>query len=70
MKLYFEHSNGEREYVSNARNRDEAISLIYEDLHIRNPNFKVYYIRSWKNESDEEVWDIGSWSQFYILTSN
>lgn len=46
MKLYFERSNGEREYVSNVRNRDEAISLIYEDLHIRNPNFKIYYIRS------------------------
>ena len=70
MKLYFEYSNGEREYVSNARNRDEAISLIYEDLHARNPNFKIYYIRSWKNESNEEVFDVGSWSQFYILTSN
>ena len=70
MKLYFERSNGEREYVSNTRNRDEAISLIYEDLHARNPNFKIYYIRSWKNESNEEVFDIGSWSQFYILTSN
>ena len=70
MKLYFEHSNGEREYISNARNRDEAISLMYEDLHIRNSNFKVYYIRSWKNESNEEILDIGSWSEFYILTPN
>lgn len=46
MKLYFERSNGEREYLSNARNRNETISLIYEDLHARNSNFKVYYIRS------------------------
>ena len=69
MKLYFEHSNEEREFISTARNRDEAISLIYEDLHIRNPNFKIYYIRSWKNESNEEVFDIGSWAEFYILTS-
>ena len=60
MKLYFERSNGEREYISNVRNRDEAISLIYEDLHIRNPNFKVYYVRSWENESNEEVLDIRS----------
>ena len=40
-----------REYLSNARNRDEAISLIYEDLHIRNSNFKVYYVRSWKTKA-------------------
>ena len=60
MKLYFERSNGEREYVSDVRNRDEAISLIYEDLHIRNSNFKVYYVRSWENESNEEVLDIRS----------
>lgn len=32
MTLYFERSNGERVYISNARNRDEAVSLIYEDL--------------------------------------
>ena len=60
MKLYFERSNGEREYLSNARNRDEAISLIYEDLHIRNSNFKVYYVRSWKTKNNEEVFDIGN----------
>ena len=70
MKLYFERSNGEREYLSNARNRVKAISLIYEDLHIRNPNFKIYYIRSWKDESDEEVLDIRSWVELNTLTSN
>ena len=43
-----------------ARNRDEAISLIYEDLHIRNSNFKVYYVRSWENESNEGVSDVGN----------
>ena len=56
MKLYFERSNGEREYVSNVRNRDEAISLIYEDLHIRNSNFKVYYVHSWKTKAMKKFW--------------
>lgn len=70
MTLYFERSNGERVYISNVRSRDEAVSLIYEDLRARNPKFKVYYMRSWRNESNEEVFDYGSWSNFYILTSN
>ena len=70
MTLYFERSNGERVYISNAQSRDEAVSLIYEDLHMRNPNFKVYYMRSWRNESNEEIFDIGSWAEYYILTSD
>lgn len=70
MTLYFERSNGERVYISNARNRDEAVSLIYEDLRMRNPSFKVYYMRSWFNENSEEVLDLGSWHGFYILTSD
>ena len=47
---------GEREYLSNARNRNEMISLIYEDLHARNSNFKVCYVRSWKTKAMKKFW--------------
>ena len=37
------------------------------DLHARNPNYQVYYTRSWGNGEDGYTYDVGSHTEFYRL---
>ena len=69
-KLYFRRYNKELVPVCNvpkSADMDTILNMISNDVARYNPNYKIYYTRSWKEE-DGSVWfDVGSWSEFYVL---
>lgn len=65
MKLYFENSRGERRLIAKPKTEEDANKVIHkfcEDRH-----FKIYYIRTWRNNEGLKVFDCGSWSEFFYL---
>lgn len=66
MYLYFEHSDGRMSLVSDRASEDNVLSLIREDVHRRNPKYKIYYYRS-ISLPDGVCYDIGSHTEFYWL---
>lgn len=67
MKLYFQHSNGDMEYICEVASEELYVSMALKDLKRRAPNFKSYYQRVWKDE-DECTWiDVGDHCCFYIV---
>ena len=68
MKLYFENSDGKRRVIAAPRTRDEAWDIIRAFCKER--NFKIYYIRTWREPDGAEVFDVGSWSEFFYLYDN
>jgi hypothetical protein len=67
MKLYFENSYGERRIIAEPITEIEAWKEVNKFCEDR--NFKIHYIRSWQNEKDEKVYDVGSWSEFFYLVN-
>lgn len=67
MYLYFQHSNETVSLVSQNATEENVYKLINADVEKRNPKFKVYYIRHWKVK-EHEIFDVGSHTEFYILT--
>lgn len=67
MKLYFQRSNGELDFVKELASTDEAVSAALEDLKIRNPQYKTYYQRTWTDHNGWYWIDVGSWSEFYVV---
>lgn len=71
MKLYFQHSNGERELVKDnvsiADHDFKAVSEALTDLETRAPHFHSYYQRIWKSENDEWWIDVGDHYCFYVV---
>ena len=65
MILYFENSNRERRVIANPENEQEAINEINKFCEER--NFKVYYIRSWRNKDGLKIFDCGSYTEFFLL---
>ncbi len=68
MKLYFENSYGERRVIAEPKTKEEAMREIHKFCDDR--NFKIYYTRSWRNEEGLKVYDVGSWSEFFLLDDN
>lgn len=74
MKVYFENSQGERRVIAEIQNENEVGSVINNfiaECNAKKPAgvnpFKSYYCRSWENEYNEIVYDVGSHSEFFIL---
>lgn len=66
MKLYFLSSYGEKRLIRENIDPNQAMGYINEYIATLNPNFKVYYVRSW--ESDEgTMYDVGSHSEFFLV---
>lgn len=65
MKLYFENSYGKRRIIAEPETEEEANKEIHKFCEDR--NFKIYYIRTWRNEEGLKVYDVGSWSEFFLL---
>lgn len=69
-KLYFRRYNKELVPVCDVPDNidmDSVMDMISNDVAKYNPDYKIYYIRSWREE-DGSVWfDVGSWSEFYVL---
>ena len=67
MYLYFQHADRSFSLVCECE-KDEAYKHMMDDLHARNPNYKVYYTRSWGNDEEGYTYDVGSYTEFYKLT--
>lgn len=63
--LYFENSQGLRREIGRPQSTEEIFQLIGDFLKAH--NYKSYYTRIWKNEKDEVYYDVGSWSEFFVL---
>ena len=64
--LYFIRSNGEKRLVRENIDPETAMGYINEYIAILNPNFKVYYIRTWETE-EGTMYDVGSHTEFFLV---
>lgn len=67
MKLYFEDKYEQRHLIAEVENDTEANKCIHKFIKEKNPNFKIYYIRQWVDDSGIIVYDVGSHSEFFLL---
>lgn len=65
MKLYFENSKGEKRLIAEPQTEQEAMKVIKEFCDER--DFKIYYTRVWGTPDGYKKYDVGSWSEFFIL---
>lgn len=66
MILYFEDGNRNKRAISEeVENREDACKLIKEFCDER--NYEIPYYRTWSTRAGETYFDVGSWSEFFIL---
>ena len=65
MKLYFEDSNQKRKVIARPKTEEGAMEHIRAFCEER--GFKIHYIRTWVDTDGGKVYDVGSWSEFFIL---
>lgn len=66
MKLYFENSRGEKRLIAQPETEEAAMKEIYKFCEER--NFKIYYVRYHKTPDGTTVYDVGSWSEKFLLS--
>lgn len=64
MTLYFQNSQSIRRVIAIVENKEDAFREISKFCAAR--DYKPPYYRSWM-EDEEEWYDVGSWSEFFIL---
>lgn len=64
--LYFEDRFNNKRVVKENIAENEVYSAITEYVHFRNPDYKIYYMRSWKAENGDIRYDVGSHVEFFI----
>lgn len=65
MKLYFEDSNLKRRLIAEPETEEGTMEFIHAFCEER--NFEIYYIRTWRDMDGLKVYDVGSWSEFFLL---
>lgn len=65
MKLYFENSRGQRRIIAEPQTEDEAWKEVSKFCKDR--NFKIPYIREWRDTEGLKWYDVGSHSEFFML---
>ena len=65
MELYFENSRGERRVIATPSTEEEAMREI--DKFCEDRNFEIYYVRSWRTPDGMKAFDVGSWSERFLL---
>lgn len=65
--LYFIRSNGEKRLIYENIDPEKVIGYIKEYTYSLNPNFKIYYFRSWE-EDGGIMYDVGSHTEFFLLS--
>ena len=71
MYLYFKRTNGEYKLLaSDIKNiEDKKIGKTIHEF-LDEHNFKSYYTRTWQDENEDYVYDVGSHTEFFILSKN
>ena len=64
--LYFLSSYGEKRLVRENIDPETARGYINEYIATLNPNFKVYYVRTWESE-EGTMYDVGSHTEFFLV---
>ena len=64
--FYFQASNKERRPLAQCDNLSDCICVMQQFMD--NHNYNSYYTRTWVNSSIEMVFDVGSWTEFFIWT--
>ena len=64
MKLYFENSRGQRRVIAEPQTEDEAWKEIHKFC--EDKNFKIYYVREWKDKDGLKWYDVGSHTEYFI----
>ena len=71
MTLYFEDRYGVRRVIASNITDEQAGIEINKFIEKQNEGrakpFKSYYVNAWINDKGEIVYDVGSWSEFFIL---
>lgn len=68
MKLYFLSSRGEKRLVKENVEVSEVAKEMGDYVKSLNPNYHIYYIRSWYSEDHKgTMYDVGSHSEFFLL---
>lgn len=68
MNLYFLSSRGEKRLVKENVEASAAAKEMGEYVKSLNPNYQIYYIRSWYSEDHKgTMYDVGSHSEFFVL---
>ena len=66
--LYFLASNGDKRLVKTNVEPKTAFKHIGEYVKKLNPNYEIYYIRSWYSEDCKgTIYDVGSHTEFFLL---
>lgn len=63
--FYFQASNKERRPLAQCDSLSDCICIMQQFMD--NHNYKSYYTRTWINKG-EMVFDVGSWTEFFIWT--
>lgn len=65
--LYFLHSNKHLTLVGEF-NESQIPNAVSQYVHSVNPCFKIYYVRVWKDQNGIEWRDVGSHSEFFLVS--
>ena len=65
MKLYFENSRKERRIIAEPETEEGVMEAIHAFCEER--DFKIYYVRTWMTPDGLKKFDVGSWSEFFLL---
>lgn len=64
FNLYFQRANGELRFIQKV-DKEEILSAINKEVERLNPNYKIYYVRSW-GDDNRITYDVGSHTEFFI----
>ena len=68
MTLYFIDARGEMRLVKKGVEAKTACKEMSEYVNSLNPNYKIYYFRSWYSEDyGGTMYDVGSHAEFFLL---
>ena len=67
MKLYFRNSRGQERVIAEPTDEKECHKEIQKFLNEH--NYKSYYTRTWTDTDGSKWYDVGSWSEFFIVRS-
>ena len=66
MKLYFQNSYEKLKLIAEPTSDKEVFADIKQFLNER--NYKLYYTRTWIDKRNNKWFDIGSYTEFFILS--
>lgn len=67
MELFFRNSQNELKLVGKPKTEEEAFQMLKKYLYELNPNYKMYYCRTYVTPEGTMIYDVGSHMEFFEL---